>query len=186
MTSLPTPGEIVGFWRDAGEKAWFRRSAQFDEVIRTRFEAVHLEASRGNLADWGLSAKGALALVLLLDQFPRHIYRGSAHAFATDGLARAAADRAITHGFDLAFETDLQPFFYLPFEHHEDAESQARSVELSARHAERSGRTDYLRYARLHADLITRFGRFPHRNAVLGRTSTPEEIEYLTKGGFRG
>ncbi|MBV8681927.1 MAG: DUF924 domain-containing protein [Caulobacteraceae bacterium] len=186
MTSAPTPGKIVGFWRDAGEKAWFRRSAKFDESVRIRFEVVHLEASRGNFASWGGSAEGALALVLLFDQFPRHIYRGSAHAFATDGLARSAADRAITDGFDLAFETDLQPFFYLPFEHHEDAGSQARSVELSTQHAERSGRTDYLRYARLHADLIARFGRFPHRNKVLGRVSTAEEIEYLASGGFKG
>lgn len=186
MTGLPTPIEIVGFWRDAGETAWFRRSARFDETIRMRYTHAHIEASRSNLASWGESAVGALALVLLLDQFPRHIYRGSAHAFATDGLARFVADRAITDGFDLAVETALQPFFYLPFEHHEDAGSQVRALELMAAHAERSGRTDYLRFTRLHADLIARFGRFPHRNDVLGRVSTPEETEYLAKGGFRG
>ncbi|HEY1927952.1 MAG TPA: DUF924 family protein [Caulobacteraceae bacterium] len=186
MTSLPTPGEIVGFWRDASEKAWFRPDPQFDETIRTRFEGVHLRASRGEFAAWVGSPEGALALVLLFDQFPRHIYRNSAHAFATDGLARSVADQAITDGFDLAFETNLQPFFYLPFEHHENAASQSRSLDLSARHAERSGRTDYLRFARLHADLIARFGRFPHRNTVLGRVSTPDELAYLASGGFRG
>jgi uncharacterized protein (DUF924 family) len=186
MTALPTAAEVVRFWREAGRRTWFRADAQFDKMIRTRFESLHLGASRCELAGWGESPDGALALVLLFDQFPRHIYRGSAHAFATDPLARQAADRAITDGFDLAFETSLQPFFYLPFEHHEDAASQARSVELSARHAERSGEADYLRFARLHAELIDRFGRFPHRNQLLGRASTPDEVTYLASGGFRG
>jgi uncharacterized protein (DUF924 family) len=186
MTASPNPADVVRFWREAGRRMWFRADADFDEIIRIRLEPLHLEASRGELADWIGSPDGALALVLLLDQFPRHIYRGSAHAFATDPLARQVADRAITDGHDLSFETSLQPFFYLPFEHHEDAASQARSVELSARHAERSGETDYLRFARLHAELIDRFGRFPHRNAVLGPTSTPQEVAYLESGGFRG
>lgn len=186
MTPTISPSVVTGFWRAAGRKVWFRRDTAFDETVRTRFEAAHLEASRGGYEDWRGSADGALALVLLLDQFPRHIYRGSAHAFATDAHARAVADQAITDGFDLAFETSLQPFFYLPFEHHEDSRSQARALELFAGHAERSGDTDYLRFARMHAELIERFGRFPHRNRVLGRPSTPAEVEHLAGGGFRG
>jgi uncharacterized protein (DUF924 family) len=186
MDSASTPSAVVGFWREAGRDAWFRGDPAFDAAIAARFDAAHLEASRGAFDDWRTNAEGALALLLLFDQFPRHIYRGSAHAFATDPLARAVADQAIADGFDLVFEPSLQPFFYLPFEHHEDARSQARALELMAGHAERSGQTDYLRFTRLHAELIDRFGRFPHRNRSLGRTSTPEEIEYLAKGGFRG
>lgn len=186
MTPTVSPNLVTDFWRAAGRKAWFRRDTAFDETIRTRFEAAHLEASRGGYEDWHGSADGALALVLLLDQFPRHIYRGSAHAFATDSPARAAADRAIAAGFDLDLETSLQPFFYLPFEHHEDPRSQARALHLFAGHAERSGKSDYLRFARMHAELIDRFGRFPHRNHVLGRPSTPAEIEHLASGGFSG
>jgi uncharacterized protein (DUF924 family) len=186
MTDTISPSAVTDFWRAAGRPAWFRSDAERDKTIRTRFEATHLAASRREYEDWAATADGALALVLLFDQFPRHIYRGSPHAFATDPLAREVVDRAITDGFDLTFEASLQPFFYLPFEHHEDARSQARAVELFVGYAERSGDTDYLRFARMHADLIDRFGRFPHRNPLLGRTSTPEELEYLAGGGFKG
>jgi uncharacterized protein (DUF924 family) len=186
MTAPITPALVTGFWRDAGRRAWFRRDPAFDEAIRDRFESAHLEASRSGFEDWRDTAEGALALVLLLDQFPRNLYRGSAHAFATDPLARDVADAAIGAGFDLVTEPQLQPFLYLPFEHHEDPASQDRALELLRRHAEQTGDADYLRYARLHADLIARFGRFPHRNRVLGRASTPVEVEYLASGGFRG
>jgi uncharacterized protein (DUF924 family) len=186
MTPSTLPASVIGFWTDAGPKAWFRRDPAFDEAIRGRYEAAHLEASKGEFGDWRGTADGALALVLLLDQFPRHLYRGSAHAYATDPLARQVAETAVAAGFDLATSPDLQPFFYLPFEHHEDPACQAGSLELFGAHADRTGNTDYLRYARLHADLIARFGRFPHRNRVLGRSSTPAEIEYLASGGFGG
>jgi uncharacterized protein (DUF924 family) len=186
MTQPATAATVIGFWSDAGPKAWFRRKPEFDAAIGARFEAAHLEASRGGFDDWRGRAEGALALVLLLDQFPRHLYRGSAHAFATDPMAREVAEDALAAGFDLVAPALLQPFFYLPFEHHEDAASQARAVELFSRYADRTGDTDYLRYARLHAGIIARFGRFPHRNRVLGRRSTPEEVEYLAGGGFRG
>jgi uncharacterized protein (DUF924 family) len=186
MTASATPAAVIGFWSDAGPRAWFRRRSDFDEAVRARFEATHLQASRGELEDWRGSGEGALALVLLLDQFPRHIYRGSAHAFATDPLARTAAGEALAAGFDLVTAASLQPFFYLPFEHHEDATSQARAIELFSRYADRTGDADYLRYAKLHAEVIARFGRFPHRNRVLGRSSTPEEVDYLANGGFRG
>jgi uncharacterized protein (DUF924 family) len=185
-TAATTPACVVEFWRDAGPKAWFRRDPAFDEAIRTRFEAVHLEASRGAFGAWAADGEGALALVLLLDQFPRNLYRDSAHAFATDPLARTVAARALDQGFDTAAAPLLAPFFYMPFVHHEAPLSQARGTALFEQYAERTGDAVYLRYARLHAELIARFGRFPHRNGPLGRESTPEEIAYLEGGGFKG
>jgi uncharacterized protein (DUF924 family) len=174
------PTEIVAFWRKAGPAMWFVADPAFDAEIRMRFEQAHLAASAGLDEIWAASAEGALAYLLLTDQFPRNIYRNSAHAFATDPLARAMADRALAAGFDMAVEPLLRMFFYLPFQHHEDGVSQARSVALFTRHRELTGDTEGLRYASEHAGLIARFGRFPHRNAVLGRVSTPDECEYLT------
>jgi uncharacterized protein (DUF924 family) len=114
------------------------------------------------------------------------MYRHSAHAFATDELARNVADRAIARGFDQATAPELRSFFYLPFEHHEDPASQVRAIALFEALAAETGKTDGLDWARLHRDLIARFGRFPHRNAVMGRISTPEETAYLAQGGFAG
>ncbi|MEE2691875.1 MAG: DUF924 family protein [Pseudomonadota bacterium] len=182
MTPEPTAAEIISFWREAGPKQWFRKDDAFDGLIRTRFEAAHHRAARGELTEWAEGAEGALALVLLLDQFPRNLYRGSAHAFATDGLARRIADRALARGFDQQTEEALRIFFYLPFEHSEDAGDQARSLRLF----ERAGDDEYTRYAKLHAEIIERFGRFPHRNDMLGRISTKEETDYLNSGGFAG
>ena len=124
--------------------------------------------------------------MLLTDQFPRNLFRHSAHAFATDEMARHVADRALARGFDQATEPSLRAFFYLPFEHHEDAAAQARAVALCEKLTAETGAKSWLDYARLHQQLIARFGRFPHRNAVLGRVSTPEEIAYLAAGGFAG
>lgn len=182
MTADPHPREIISFWRDAGPKQWFRKDEAFDALIRERFEAAHHAAARGAYARWEETAEGALALLILLDQFPRNLYRGSAHAFATDGLARAVADRAVARGFDQDEEGALRCFFYLPFEHSEDPADQARSMKLF----EALGDEEYLRYAKLHEDIIERFGRFPHRNAMLGRASTPEEERFLAEGGFAG
>ncbi|MEQ8934805.1 MAG: DUF924 family protein, partial [Amphiplicatus sp.] len=117
-----------------------------------------------------------------LDQFPRNLYRGSGHAFATDGLARVIADRAVSGDLDQSVESSLRFLFYMPFEHSENAADQSRSVKLF----ETLGDANYLRFANLHADIITRFGRFPHRNAMLGRRSTSEEAEFLAEGGFAG
>jgi uncharacterized protein (DUF924 family) len=181
-----TPHDLIDFWTAAGPKAWFGADPAFDAAMRDRFEAAHLAASRGELAAWSQTAQGALALVLLLDQAPRNIYRGSAHAFATDGLALAHATRAIDAGLDLAVPVELQVFFYLPFEHAENRDAQHRAVALCEAHAARGGDDSYLRYARIHADVIDRFGRFPHRNAVLGRATTPEEAAFLAGGGFKG
>jgi uncharacterized protein (DUF924 family) len=174
--------EIVEFWRNAGPKAWFAKDEAFDEAIRARFEAAHLAASRGEYADWAGAAEGALALVLLLDQFPRNLYRGSAHAFATDSLALSIAKSAVAAGHDQAMAIPLRLFFYMPFEHSEAATDQDRSVALITA----TGEADYTRYAALHRDIIVRFGRFPHRNAVLGRRSTTEELAFLAEGGFKG
>lgn len=180
------PQAIIAFWRQAGPQRWFAADPEFDRAIRERFEKLHMLASQGLLAEWEADAKGTLALLLLTDQFPRNLYRGSAHAFATDKLARAIAQRGIEKGFDRAFDVSLRTFFYLPFMHHEDMASQLRCVVLYQRLVAEGGAVEGLDYAKLHADLIDRFGRFPHRNKVMGRVSTPEETAYLASGGFAG
>ena len=151
-------------------------------TVRARFEAMHHDAARGELAAWEDSAEGALALLLLLDQFPRNMFRNSPHAFATDPLARGIATRAIERGFDRAVAPELRSFFYLPFEHSETAADQARCVAL----CEDTGDESLVKWAKIHADIITRFGRFPHRNAALARVTTPEEQAFLDEGGFAG
>jgi uncharacterized protein (DUF924 family) len=178
--------DVTRFWREAGAKAWFKKDAAFDGEIRARFEALHHAAARGEHDDWRDGAEGALALLLLLDQFPRNLYRGSAHAFATDPKARATARAAILAGHDRAVEAELQPFFYLPFEHSEDMVDQDYSVALCEGLRDRAGDADTLKWAHLHRDIIVRFGRFPHRNAALGRTTTPPEQAFLDEGGFAG
>jgi uncharacterized protein (DUF924 family) len=176
------PADIVSFWSAAGPAAWFKKDAAFDDDLRARFEAAHHAAARGECAAWEASPEGALALILLLDQIPRNIYRGSAHAFAADPLAQAVADRAVLTGLDRAGPAELRTFFYLPFEHAESMSLQARSVALIAA----LGNGEYTRYAVLHRDIIARFGRFPHRNAALARITTPEEQAFLDAGGFAG
>lgn len=176
-----TPNEVVAFWTTAGANAWFKKDARFDAQCRD-FEAAHHAAARGECSAWEANAEGALALILLLDQIPRNIYRSSAHAFATDPLAQAIAERAVNTGYDRATPMPLRMFFYLPFEHAENLAMQARCVSLM----ETTGNEEYVRYARVHRDIIARFGRFPHRNAALGRASTPEEQAFLDAGGFAG
>jgi uncharacterized protein (DUF924 family) len=177
-----TPETLLKFWTDAGAARWFTKDDAFDADLRLNFEAAHLTAARGGFADWEQTPDGALALVLLLDQVPRNIFRGSAHAFATDPRAREVAERAVARGFDRRFEPLLRCFFYLPFEHSEAPADQDRAVQLF----ETLGDAEYLRYAILHRDIIARFGRFPHRNLVLGRISTAAEKEFLETGGFSG
>jgi len=178
------PRDIVAFWREAGPKAWFKKSAAFDATIAERFEAAHHAAARGEFDAWTETAEGSLALLLLLDQFPRNLYRRSAHAFATDPLARNVARRAIGAGHDLATAPLLRGFFYLPFEHSEDLADQARSVDLCETLEREAGMS--AKWARDHRDIIARFGRFPHRNACLGRVTTVEEQAFLDGGGFSG
>lgn len=178
--------EIVQFWHEAGPKRWFARDEGFDAEIRDRFEAAHFAASRGEFADWAGTAEGALALLLLVDQFPRNLFRGSAHAFATDPMARAIADRAVQADMHQAVEPVLRPFFFLPFEHSEDLADQDCAVVLLEAHERECGDAESLKWARVHRDIIERFGRFPHRNQALGRETTAEEAEFLANGGFAG
>lgn len=180
------PADVVGFWRNAGRQKWFAKNDAFDAAIRLKFEPVHLAASRGAYDDWSQTAEGALALLILLDQFPRNLWRGSAHAFATDPLARKIARIAIEAGHDRAAEPILRPFFYLPFEHSEDRADQAYSVSLTTDLAADTGDVDTLKWAKIHAEIIEKFGRFPHRNQALGRQTTPEEQVFLDEGGFAG
>lgn len=182
MTAELTPADIVVFWRDAGPDRWFNKDAAFDAEIRRRFLATHEAAAAGQLTAWEATAEGALALMILLDQFPRNMFRDTARAFATDPLARAITAGALVRGFDAQVPADMRAFFYLPFEHSEDMADQERGLALY----KASGDADGLKWAELHADIIRRFGRFPHRNAVLGRATTPEEQAFLDGGGFAG
>jgi len=177
----PMPQQVLQFWRAAGPGRWFRRDDAFDADFRARFLAAHEAAAAGELADWSRTAEGALALVLLLDQFPRNAFRATQRAYATDALARAAADAAIRAGFDQQVDAALRPFFYLPFMHSENIEDLDRCVALN----EAVG-GEALRYAQHHREIVRRFGRFPHRNAVLGRPNSPDEERFLAAGGFRG
>jgi len=181
MTSPANPQDVLQFWRDAGPQRWFRRDDAFDAQFRERFLMTHEAAAAGRLQHWMASAEGALALVLLLDQFPRNAFRGTARMYATDAQAREAARAAVDAGFDHAVDEELRSFFYLPFMHSEQLEDLDRCVALSERVGGES-----LRYAQHHRDIVRRFGRFPHRNAVLGRASSDEEERFLAEGGFRG
>jgi uncharacterized protein (DUF924 family) len=179
---LASATEVVSFWRDAGPDRWFTKDAAFDEQIRERFLDTYEAAAAGKLSGWEHSAQDALALLILLDQFPRNMFRGDVRTFATDPLARAVAAGAIVRGFDSQVPADLRSFFYLPFEHSEDLADQERGIAFY----KATGDADGLKWAEIHADIIRRFGRFPHRNAVLGRTTTPEEQAFLDGGGFAG
>ena len=172
-------GDVVDFWRDAGYERWFQGGSAFDGECRERFHDTHFAAARREHEDWMDSADGALALVLLLDQIPRNIFRGSGHAFATDPLARHYAARAIEAGFDALVDPKLRLFFYMPFEHAEDMAGQERAIALFTA----LGDGNLLGYATAHRDVVARFGRFPHRNRALGRENTPEEQAWLDAGG---
>jgi uncharacterized protein (DUF924 family) len=173
---------VLAFWRGSGAERWFKRDAAFDDEIRVRFLATYEAAARGELADWEQTQSGALALVIVLDQFSRNMFRGSARAFEADPLARAVAARAIERGFDLLIQVQERAFFYLPFEHSEHMPDQERALALFRS----TGDTELVKWAELHADIVRRFGRFPHRNAALGRVTTPEERSFLDSGGFAG
>ena len=181
MSSGPAPSridEVLAFWfEELTPDDWFGGGDEVDARIRERFLALH-ESLRDEVPEsWRTTARGMLAAVIALDQFPRNLYRGSREAFAADPAALALAEEAVERGLDRAMSKDERKFLYLPFEHSEDPVVQARSVELFATLEDE----DTLGYALRHQEIIDRFGRFPHRNEVLGRESTPEELEFLTE-----
>lgn len=173
--------EVVQFWVNAGPSSWFRKDVAFDDRFREKFAAAHEAAVRGELDDWLSNAEGALALLILLDQYPRNSFRGTARMFATDEKALDVAKGAIAGGFDTKVDPSLRLFFYTPFIHSERIENQDRALQL---YAQLGG--DTARHAHTHRDIILRFGRFPHRNPLLGRQTTAEEQQFLDEGGFAG
>jgi uncharacterized protein (DUF924 family) len=180
------PSDVLEFWfSEQSRTLWFSKNAAFDESIRGRFEDTVRAAATGELDHWLATAPGALALAIVLDQFPRNLYRGSARAFAADARARDVADRAINRRQDQETALDRRFFFYTPFEHSELLADQERSVALfqawvdAHDRAARDRAQAFMPYIRRHEEIIRRFGRFPHRNEALGRESTPAEIEFL-------
>jgi uncharacterized protein (DUF924 family) len=180
--TIATADDVLVFWRAAGPKKWFEKNDAFDAEIRQRFLPTYEAAADGALADWEATPDGALALTIVLDQFPRNMFRHDSRAFAADAMARAVADRALARGFDRQVPSGERQFFYLPFEHSETMADQERCCALFRT----LGDADLLRWAELHADVIRRFGRFPHRNVLLGRTTTPAERAFLDDDGFAG
>ncbi len=178
---LTSAAEVVDFWREAGAALWYAKNAEFDARCREACLALHMQAAARRCEDWLDEPAGALALILLCDQMPRNVFRGTAHMFATDPLARLYASRALEAEFIGAVEAELRVFFLLPFEHSEHFADQERSVALH-----RLWAPDAQRYADEHCEIVRRFGRFPHRNAALGRETTPEEAAFLKAGGFSG
>jgi uncharacterized protein (DUF924 family) len=173
-------GDVIGFWfEELGRTRWFDRDDEVDRAIRDRFLLLYEVLATWPAHDALASPERALATVLVLDQFPRNIFRNTPQAFEADEMARAVANGAIARGLDKALVPEQRIFLYLPFEHGEDQADQARSVALIST----LGDDEFTRYALAHKAVIDRFGRFPHRNAVLGRTSTPEEEAFLKQPG---
>ncbi|MFG6079326.1 DUF924 family protein [Paracoccus litorisediminis] len=178
--NIATPDQIVRFWLDeVGAQGWYTRSDTLDQTIRDRFMATWEQAATLT-PDWTGTAEGTLAALILTDQFPRNMFREDPRAFATDALACAIADAAIANGFDLQIQPPARQFFYLPFEHSEDLADQDRAVALFAEFMP----GENVHHAELHRDTIARFGRFPWRNAALGRDPTPAEMHVMQAGGY--
>lgn len=175
---------LIDYWfSESVTKRWFKSTPEFDDELRERLALSYASACRGELDDWEASARGALALVILFDQIPLNIFRGQAPSFATEARAREVASRAIAKGLDAQLVGAEKAFMYLPYMHSEDLQDQDTSVELFTR----AGLEDNLRFAHHHREIVRRFGRFPHRNAILGRESTAEEIAWLaSKEAFKG
>jgi uncharacterized protein (DUF924 family) len=175
-----TPAGILAFWRDAGPDRWYSRDDAFDAEVRQRYLDLWRRAAAGELSSWETSDDGALALVIVLDQFPRNLFRDDIRTYASDALAREVAQRAVENGVDARIDSVLREFLYLPFMHSEHLADQLRCIELSRK----AGLAASAKWAEHHADIIRRFGRFPHRNRLLGRATTPDEQAFLDKGGF--
>jgi uncharacterized protein (DUF924 family) len=175
---ISKPLDVLAFWRAAGPDKWFERDDGFDADVRARFLATCAAAAQGRLDDWQGTPDGVLALLILLDQFPRNLFRDDARAFATDAQAREIAERAIARGFDRMFGLPERRFFYTPLMHSENLADQERCIAL----CRAAGDVEGVKYAELHVDVIRRFGRFPHRNRALGRATTDEERAFLDAG----
>lgn len=184
---MPSAGEdrisaVIAFWLEAGGRdRWFDKDAAFDRDFRERFLELHMEVAARRCDDWMASADGALALLILTDQFPRNAFRGTAHMFATDPLARHYARLALDARHMARVVPELRLFFCLPFAHSEEMADQKLSVRLNAGLGQ-----PWLAHAEGHRDIIRRFGRFPHRNPMLGRSTTAQEAGFLEAGGFQG
>lgn len=181
---MTSPEDILSFWLDeVGPEGWYSAGAACDARVTERFADAWAAAARGAMDGWLSNPRGALALVVLLDQFPRNMFRGEARAFATDALARSMAKHAIDHGWDMRIPEPERQFFYLPLMHSESLCDQDRGVRMFLTRMPDSG-ADNLVHAKAHRDVIRRFGRFPYRNAALGRETTPGEAEFLGSGGY--
>ena len=187
--AIATAHEIRAFWFGEGEDhgkrraAWFKKDAAFDDEIRRRFLATVAAAEAGRLSRWKNNAHDCVALIVVEDQFPRNMFRDGARAFATDALAREATAYALANGFDQGLKPVERQFIYLPLEHSESLPDQQRCLKLMQQLAAYDETSDLHVWAQKHLDIIIRFGRFPHRNAALGRESTAEEIEFLKQPG---
>lgn len=177
-----TPEEVISFWEQAGESRWFTKDAAFDGQLKVRFGKALPEARDGAFDAWADTPEGALGLVILLDQVSRNVHRGSPLAFAGDGRALRVAKQSVARGFHRLLPAPRAQWFILPYEHAEDLDTQRRGVALF----QSMGLAEMAHWAQIHLDIIARFGRFPHRNAILGRISTPEELAFLQAGGFAG
>ena len=198
-TSLPSAEDVLDFWFGpldengcaSDEKAahWWKKSAQFDAEVRDRFGPLHDAVAKRECETWLETARGTLAYVIVLDQFSRNMFRDTARAFETDPQALAAARHGVERGFDRELALAERGFLYMPYMHAEDRDSQARCVHLftdfvaSAPEAEREKLSNNIQYAKAHQDIVDRFGRFPHRNVILGRTATADEVEFLKQPG---
>lgn len=177
-----TPKDITDFWFLAGESRWFTKDQAFDGQLAVRFGQALREARHGGFDHWGETPAGALGLVLLLDQVSRNIHRGNPLAFAADARALRLCKEWVGRGYLRALPPPRAMWFCMPFEHSENLDDQWRCLALF----QSMGLDDMAHWARVHLDIIARFGRFPHRNRVLGRTSTPDELDFLRAGGFAG
>jgi len=187
--------DVLGFWfgeldesgrvGEAQRRRWFEKDPELDREIRRRFEDRHRAIGQGECEDWLDSARGALAYVIVLDQFSRNMFRGTPAMFSSDSQALAAATSAIERGLDRQLEPELRAFLYMPFMHAEDRRAQRRCVELFSQLRDEEGErfSGNVRFAELHRDIVERFGRFPHRNPILGRTMTSVEQQFLDEGG---
>lgn len=181
MPGTGEAGAVIAFWKQAGPKLWFAKDADFDALFRGRFASLYELAAQGKLSAWERTPDGALALLILLDQYPRNAFRGTPRMYASDELARRVATAAVAVGHDRKISTELRVFVYLPFSHSESLADQDQAVDLCRPLGE-----PHLSHALGHRDIIKRFGRFPHRNPILGRAMRPEEQRFLDNGGFAG